>query len=58
MSGQCKEGREQRPTVVALGGGFGGTGAVRKVADAGADVILVQHSAGVLQSCSFGVGAR
>ena len=44
MSGQRKEGREQRPTVVVLGGGFGGIGAVRKLSDADADVILVdQH---------------
>lgn len=45
MSDQREDGRDRRPRVLVLGGGFGGIGAARKLADAEADVVLVdQHN--------------
>jgi len=44
MSGRREEGRGQRPRVLILGGGFGGIGAARKLADANADVVLVDRN--------------
>ena len=44
MSGRREEGRGQRPRVLILGGGFGGIGAARSLADANADVVLVDRN--------------
>jgi len=44
MSGRREEGSGQRPRVLVLGGGFGGIGAARKLADADADVVLVDRN--------------
>ena len=41
MSGRREEGRGQRPRILILGGGFGGIGAARKLADANAEVVLI-----------------
>ena len=44
MSDRREDGRDQRPRVLVLGGGFGGIGAARKLADADADVVLVDQN--------------
>ncbi len=44
MSDRRDDGRDQRPRVLVLGGGFGGIGAARKLADADADVVLVDQN--------------
>ena len=44
MAVERAEGRGQRPRVLVLGGGFGGIGAARKLADADADVVLVDRN--------------
>ena len=41
MSGRREEGRGQRPRILILGGGFGGIGTARKLADANAEVVLI-----------------
>jgi NADH:ubiquinone reductase (H+-translocating) len=44
MASRPDDGRDQRPRVLVLGGGFGGIGAARKLADANADVLLVDQN--------------
>ena len=44
MADPRSDGRDQRPRVLVLGGGFGGIGAVRKLAGADADVIVVDRN--------------
>ena len=44
MSDRREDGRDQRPRVLVLGGGFGGIGAARKLAGANADVVLVDQN--------------
>jgi NADH:ubiquinone reductase (H+-translocating) len=44
MSGRREEGRGQRPRVLILGGGFGGIGAARKLADVNADIVVVDRN--------------
>jgi len=44
MSGRREEGRGQRPRILILGGGFGGIGAARKLADANAEVVLIDRN--------------
>jgi NADH:ubiquinone reductase (H+-translocating) len=44
MSDRRDDGRDPRPRVLVLGGGFGGIGAARKLADADADVVLVDQN--------------
>ncbi len=44
MASRPDDGRDQRPRVLVLGGGFGGIGAARKLADADADVVLVDQN--------------
>jgi NADH:ubiquinone reductase (H+-translocating) len=44
MSARSTNERDQRPRVLVLGGGFGGIGAARKLADADVDVVLVDRN--------------
>ena len=44
MPGQRDDQRAQRPRVLVLGGGFGGIGAARKLADADVDVVIVDRN--------------
>ncbi len=44
MSDQREDGPDRRPRVLVLGGGFGGIGAARKLADANVDVVLVDKN--------------
>jgi NADH dehydrogenase len=44
MAGQRDDQRAQRPRVLVLGGGFGGIGAARKLADVDVDVVIVDRN--------------